>query len=53
MNKQFMENMIQRTFIDNMSTDVFLKEPFVISRSDGVYIWDTEGKQYWDAIKNP
>ena len=50
MNKQFMENMIQRTFIDNMSTDVFLKEPFVISRSDGVYSWDTEGKQYWDAI---
>ena len=50
MDKQFMESMLQRTFIDNMSTDEFLKSPFIVARSEGVYLWDTEGKQYWDAI---
>ena len=50
MEKAFMEKAIQHTFMDFMSTDDFLKNPFVVSRSEGVYVWDVNGKEYWDAV---
>lgn len=42
--------MIERTFIDYMSTDDFLQQPLIINKSEGVWIWDVDGKRYFDAI---
>jgi adenosylmethionine-8-amino-7-oxononanoate aminotransferase len=41
---------LQNTFLDYRSTDDFLQNPLVVSRAEGLYYWDTEGKRYFDAI---
>lgn len=50
MDKQYISSMVQRTFMDYMSTDDFLQDPFIINKSEGVWIWDVDGKRYFDAI---
>jgi len=44
------ESLIGRTFLDYQSTALFMEEPLVVSRAEGLYYWDTEGKRYFDGI---
>ena len=44
------QQLLRRTFIDYYPTDDFLKNPLVIERAEGLYLWDCEGKRYFDAI---
>ncbi|HLV87650.1 MAG TPA: aspartate aminotransferase family protein [Candidatus Sulfotelmatobacter sp.] len=41
---------LRRTFLDYRSTEDFIRNPLVLSRAEGLYYWDTEGKRYFDAI---
>ena len=42
--------LLKRTAIDFYSTEQFIEEPFIVSRAEGLYYWDIEGKRYFDAI---
>jgi adenosylmethionine-8-amino-7-oxononanoate aminotransferase len=42
--------LLKRTFIDFQATSEFLKQPVIFHRAEGLYLWDTEGKRYFDAI---
>ena len=42
--------LLKLTSIDFRSTEQFVEEPFIVSRAEGLYYWDTEGKRYFDAI---
>src|SRR3954447_19260264 len=44
------EALLRRTFIDYTATSEFLKHPLVFHRAEGLYVWDTTGKRYFDAI---
>src|SRR5579864_9205848 len=44
------ESLLKRTFIDYKATSEFLKHPVVFHRAEGLYLWDTDGKRYFDAI---
>ncbi len=44
------QRLLQRTFIDYRPTADFIEDPLIISRAEGLYCWDTEGKRYFDAI---
>jgi ABC-type branched-subunit amino acid transport system permease subunit len=44
------EALLKRTFIDFQSTQEFLKRPIIFHRAEGLYLWDTDGKRYFDAI---
>ena len=44
------EALLRRTFIDYTATSEFLKHPLVFHRAEGLYVWDTAGKRYFDAI---
>ena len=44
------EALLKRTFIDFQSTQDFLKNPIVFHRAEGLYLWDIDGKRYFDAI---
>jgi adenosylmethionine-8-amino-7-oxononanoate aminotransferase len=44
------QNLLKRTFIDFQSTADFLKQPVIFNRADGLYLWDVDGKRYFDAI---
>jgi adenosylmethionine-8-amino-7-oxononanoate aminotransferase len=50
MDKAYIEKYINRTFIDFMPGQEFMKYPVVFTQGKGVYLWDTEGKRYFDAI---
>lgn len=50
MDRQYIEQQMQHTFLDFLSTQDWLKNPLVISKSGGVYVWDIDGKKYFDAI---
>ncbi len=43
-------NLLRRTFVDYQPTAGFLENPLIVSRADGLYYWDTDGKQYFDGI---
>lgn len=43
------EEFLRRIFVRAQMTD-FVREPFVVSRADGVHYWDVNGKQYLDAL---
>ena len=43
-------SLVQRTFMDYQATESFLDNPIVVSRAEGLYYWDTEGKRYFDGI---
>lgn len=42
--------LIRRTFIDFQQTAEFLERPLIFDRAEGLYLWDLEGKRYFDAI---
>jgi adenosylmethionine-8-amino-7-oxononanoate aminotransferase len=44
------EALLKRTFIDYQATSEFLKRPVIFSRAEGLYLWDIDGKRYFDAI---
>lgn len=44
------EQLLQRTFLDYRATAEFLENPLIIDRAEGLYVWDSEGKRYFDAI---
>ena len=44
------QRLVQRTFMDYQATESFLDNPIVVSRAEGLYYWDTEGRRYLDAI---
>ena len=44
------QRLVQRTFMDYQATESFLDNPIVVSRAEGRYYWDTEGRRYFDAI---
>src|SRR6266851_7478145 len=44
------EALLKRTFIDFHSTQEILKNPVVFHRAEGLYLWDIDGKRYFDAI---
>ena len=44
------QRLVQRTFMDYQATESFLDNPIVVSRAEGLYYWDTEGRRYFDAI---
>jgi len=44
------EGLITRSFLDYQSTALFMEEPLIVSRAEGLYYWDVEGKRYFDGI---
>ena len=44
------KKLLGQTFLDYQSTEAFLQNPIVVSRAEGVYYWDTEGRRYFDGI---
>lgn len=44
------ETLLKRTFIDFQATSEFLKNPLIFKRAEGLYLWDIEGRRYFDAI---
>lgn len=43
------EQFLRKIFIRAQMTD-FVREPLLMSRSDGVHYWDIEGRKYLDAL---
>lgn len=43
------EEFLRRIFVRDQMTD-FVRDPFVISRADGIHYWDVHDKQYIDAL---
>ena len=44
------EKLLRRTFLDYQSTAEFMNNPLIVSRAEGLYYWDTDGKRYFDGI---
>jgi len=44
------ETLLKRTFIDFQQTSEFLRDPLIFDRAEGFYMWDIEGRRYFDAI---
>ena len=38
------------SFLDYQSNEAFFANPLIVSRAEGLYYWDTEGKRYFDGI---
>ena len=43
-------NLLKHTFLDYQQTSEFLDQPLVVNKADGLYVWDIDGKRYFDAI---
>lgn len=48
--KPYYEQMIKRTFLDFTQTSRFLENPVIFNKAEGPYLWDIDGKRYFDAI---
>ena len=44
------EKLIKNTFLDLTQTMEFLKDPIILTKAEGLYCWDKDGKRYFDAI---
>ena len=44
------QKLLKRTFLDYQQTSGFFENPLVVSKADGLYYWDAEGKRYFDSI---
>ncbi len=44
------ERLIKRTFVDYQATSEFLENPVIFEKAEGLYLWDVNGKKYFDAI---
>lgn len=42
--------LLHNTFLDYRATADFLENPLIVDRADGLYLWDADGKRYFDAI---
>ena len=42
--------LLRQTFLDYQSTAAFMSNPLIVSRAEGLYYWDVEGKRYFDGI---
>jgi adenosylmethionine-8-amino-7-oxononanoate aminotransferase len=42
--------LLRRTFLDYQPVSEFLAHPVVVDRAAGLYLWDREGRRYFDAI---
>jgi adenosylmethionine-8-amino-7-oxononanoate aminotransferase len=42
--------LLKRTFVDFQPTSEILACPVVVERAEGLYLWDREGRRYFDAI---
>jgi adenosylmethionine-8-amino-7-oxononanoate aminotransferase len=42
--------LLSRTFMDYQSTSWLLEHPVILERAEGLYLWDREGRRYFDAI---
>jgi adenosylmethionine-8-amino-7-oxononanoate aminotransferase len=45
-----LETLLKRTFVDFHQMEDFARNPTIISRAEGLYYWDVDGKRYFDAI---
>ncbi len=44
------QRLLRHTFIDYQQTSGFFENPLIVSKADGLYYWDTDGKRYFDGI---
>ncbi len=44
------QRLLRLTFIDYQQTSGFFENPLIVSKADGLYYWDTDGKRYFDGI---
>lgn len=44
------KRLLRLTFLDYQQTSLFLEQPLVVERAEGLYYWDTEGQRYFDGI---
>ncbi|MCX6044448.1 MAG: aspartate aminotransferase family protein [Chloroflexi bacterium] len=44
------QKLLKRTFLDYQQTAGFFDNPLVVSKADGLYYWDVDGKRYFDSI---
>jgi adenosylmethionine-8-amino-7-oxononanoate aminotransferase len=50
MDPKRLEWLLRHTFIDFQQTSEFIRAPLIFERAEGLYVWDTTGKRYFDAI---
>lgn len=43
-------NLLKNTYIDFHQTSEIIQNPLIFERAEGKYVWDTNGKRYFDAI---
>jgi len=44
------QKLLKRTFLDYQQTTGFMDNPLIVSKAEGLYYWDVEGKRYFDGI---
>ena len=44
------QDLLKKTFLDYQSTEEFMANPLIVSRAEGLYYWDVEGRRYFDGI---
>lgn len=42
--------LLRRTFVDYHPTADLIAHPLVVERTEGLYLWDRDGRRYFDAI---
>lgn len=45
-----MKELARHLIVDFLQMQEFLKDPFVVSRGQGIYLWDVDGTQYIDGL---
>src|SRR5689334_18519387 len=41
---------VSRIMVDFVQMKDFVNDPFIVERAEGVYLYDTDGKQYIDGL---
>jgi adenosylmethionine-8-amino-7-oxononanoate aminotransferase len=44
------KRLLKHTFLDFQQTSEVIKSPLIFEKAEGLYLWDIEGKRYFDAI---
>ena len=44
------ERLLRHTFLDFQQTSEVIKSPLILHRAEGLYVWDVDGKRYFDGI---
>jgi len=44
------EALLKHTYVDFKQTSEVVADPLIFPRAEGLYLWDMEGKRYFDAI---